>query len=120
MKTKIDIVEIEGVKYAPVNTYTPNADGLPFVIIRSADSGVTAGYLKRRDGTDVRLVGAFRIWKWAGAFTLFQMASEGVGRPQECKFSVTIDSVEILKVCEVLPCTDKAKENLEAVERCRK
>ncbi len=107
-------ITIDGTTYIP-KPPTDEKDR-PFVIIRSRDSGVTAGYLESRAGREVSLVHCFRIWQWSGAFTLLQMAQDGATG----KFSITADRMEILDACEVITCTAAAKAKLEGVERCRK
>lgn len=85
------------------------------VIVRGDRSGVFFGTLAERNGREVRLTNCRRLWYWDGAASNFQLASEGVKRPENCKFTVTINEIEILDAIEVLPCTDKAVKNIEEV-----
>ena len=62
---------------------------------------------------------ARRIWSWEGACSLSQMATEGVKRPKDCRFSVTVDELLILDAIEILTCTRAAEENLRAVPEWR-
>ena len=61
-------------------------EGLEHVIIRTYSAGVFAGYLVRREGMEVELKNARRLWRWSGAATLSQLAMEGVKNPNDCKF----------------------------------
>lgn len=57
-----------------------------------------------------------RLWHWKGAASLSQMAMEGVSCPNECKFSVYVNTKQILtNVIEVIECTSKATKNIKGV-----
>jgi hypothetical protein len=43
------------------------------------------------------------------------MAVEGVKKPHECKFSMAVPEITILGVCEIIPLTTEAKNNLYEV-----
>lgn len=58
-------------------------------------NGVFAGVLKKRDGKEVCLTGRRRIWYWDGASSISQIATEGVKRPNDCKFTVTVEEIII-------------------------
>lgn len=85
------------------------------VIVRGDRSGVFFGTLAERNGREVRLTNCRRLWYWDGAASNFQLAAEGVKRPENCKFTVTIEDIEILDAIEILPCTEKAVKNIEEV-----
>lgn len=85
------------------------------VIIRADRAGVFFGTLAKRDGREVELTSARRLWYWDGAASISQIAMEGVTRPRQCKFTMAVDSITILDVIEIIPCTDKAIENIESV-----
>ena len=51
-----------------------------FVIVRTYSAGVHVGTLAKRDGKEVMLNDARRIWSWKGAYTLHEIALAGVGR----------------------------------------
>lgn len=89
---------------------------LPYVIIRSAQAGVFAGYLKTIDDSTVQLTRSRRIWYWKGAASLSEMAVSGVACPDECKFPAEVENHTILSVCEILYATEKARKSIEAVK----
>lgn len=60
-----------------------------------------------------------RLWYWDGAASLSQMALEGVSKPDECKFTVTVPEMTILEVIEIIPCSDRAIASIEAVGEWR-
>ena len=86
------------------------------VIIRGDRSGVEFGELVEQNGNEVTLKNARRLWYWAGAASLSQLAMDGTKRPQDCKFTVTVSSITILDAVEIIPCTDKAIKSIEEVD----
>ena len=86
------------------------------VIIRGDRSGVEFGELVSQNGREVTLKNARRIWYWDGAASLSQLAKDGTAKPDECKFTVTVESITILDAIEIIPCTDKAIESIEGVK----
>lgn len=112
-------ITINGVEYVQAdsisNSYTKNEEGLEYVVVRTYSAGVHFGYLKSRDGKEVVLVQARRAWYWEGAFTLSQLAMEGVKKPENCKFSVVVDEILLTEAIEIIKCTDSAKQILQSV-----
>ncbi len=86
-----------------------------YYIVRSCDAGVFFGHIKERDGAEVTMTDARCLWYWSGAASLNQLANEGVKYPDDCMFTMAVDEIMILGVCEILPCTDAAVENIKAV-----
>lgn len=85
------------------------------VIIRANRTGVFYGTLTAKEGTEVELTDCRRIWYWTGAASLSEMALTGVAFPDKCRFTVTVKSIVILDVLEIIPCTDDAIESIESV-----
>lgn len=88
---------------------------MKFVIVRTYSAGVFAGELESRNGQEVVLRNARRIWYWDGAASLFQLAMEGTSKPENCKFTCEIDRVELLQAIEILDVTEKARESIKGV-----
>lgn len=86
------------------------------VIIRAYGAGVFYGTLSEVDGDTVELTGARRLWYWDGAASLSQLAAEGTTSPQNCKFTVPVESIVILKVIEIIPATEEAQKSIENVK----
>ena len=86
-----------------------------YVIVRTQSAGVFAGYLESRNGREVVLTNARRIWYWAGANSLSQLAMEGTSKPNECKFPCAVDRVELLEAIEILDTTAAARKSIEEV-----
>lgn len=109
-------IVINNVEYAPVGTVpAEKLDGMEYVIVRTYSAGVFAGYLKSRDGKEVVLINARRLWYWDGAASLSQLAMEGVSKPQNCKFPCAVDKILLTQVIEVLSTTEKAKKSIASV-----
>lgn len=85
------------------------------VIIRGDRSGVFFGELESRNGREVKLRNCRRLWYWDGACSISELAVNGTSRPENCKFTVVVDSIEILDAIEVIPCTEKAIKSIEDV-----
>lgn len=116
MKTK-EII-IDGIKYVPESSLisADKLDGMEYVLVRTYSAGVHVGYLEKEDGKEVTLRKSRRIWCWAGANTLSQLATEGTKKPSDCKFTVEVDSIRLKEAIEVIPCTKTAQESISSVD----
>ncbi len=87
------------------------------VIIRASQAGCFYGEILSRsdDGTRVTLKNARRLWYWAGAASLSQLAQEGTSKPASCKFPLSVDQQEVLGVIEVIQTTKAARKSIEGV-----
>lgn len=85
------------------------------VIIRTQSAGVFFGEIKERNGSEATIRNCRRLWYWEGAASLSQLALEGVKKPQNCKFTVTVDEITVLGVIEIIPCTEAAIESINNV-----
>ena len=84
-------------------------------IVRTYGAGVFLGKIIEKDGKEVRLANARRIWYWDGAASLSQLAMDGTSKPQNCKFPVAVPEVFLTEVIEIIPATEKAIASIEAV-----
>lgn len=85
------------------------------VIIRADRAGVFYGTLAKKDGTEVELKDCRRLWYWDGAASISEIALSGVTQPSSCKFSVTVPSIVVTGVIEIIPCTDAAITSINSV-----
>lgn len=118
MEQKINEIEINGVTYVPKGSVTqmaPKLDGMEYCMVRTYSAGVFAGYIESRNGKEAVLRNARRIWKWAGAASLSQLATDGTNSPNNCKFPVAVDKVTLTEVIEIIPITERAKKSIEGV-----
>jgi uncharacterized protein DUF6948 len=89
---------------------------MKYVIVRTYSAGVFAGELESKNGQEVVLKNARRIWYWDGAASLSQLAMEGTSKPENCKFPCEVERVELLQAIEILDVTDKAKNSIKSVK----
>jgi hypothetical protein len=89
---------------------------LPYVICRSYEAGVFAGYLKSKKDQEVVLEKARRLWYWDGASSLSELSVKGVSRPQNCKFPCEVPSITVMRVIEILPCSLVAQKSISEVK----
>ena len=90
------------------------------VIIRADQAGVFFGTLKEKNGNEVILENARRLWYWDGAASISQLAVDGTVEPNNCRFTVTVPEIAILGVIEIIPCTDKAIKSIEGVSEWKR
>ena len=86
-----------------------------YVIVRTYSAGVFAGTLKSREGREAVLTNARRIWYWAGAATLSELAERGTSKPADCKFPQPVAEVLLLEVIEILAVSPAARKSIESV-----
>ena len=84
-------------------------------MVRTYSAGVFAGVLQSRDGKEAVLTDARRIWYWAGAASLSQLAVDGTSKPSECKFPAAVSEVLLTEVIEIIPMTEKAVASIAKV-----
>lgn len=89
-------------------------------IVRCDRSGVFYGEIEGRDGKEIKMRNARCLWYWDGAATLLQLAAEGTTEPENCKFTMTVDSLVVLDAIEIIPCTDRAIKSIEAVKEWKR
>lgn len=87
-----------------------------YYVVRGEKSGIFAGEIINRNGQEVEMKNCRRLWYWDGACSISEIALNGVKRPQSCKFTVTIDNIEILDIIEILECTKEAEISIKGVK----
>ena len=115
METTVERMKINGVDYVREDSVQQEKLTADYVIVRTYTAGVFAGYLVKREGKEVELKRARRLWYWDGASSLSQLAVDGVCRPQNCKFPCEVEKIILTEAIEILPCTEKAKNSIEGV-----
>ena len=93
----------------------PRSKAVKKVIVRTYSAGVFAGELISRKGKEVELKNARRLWYWAGAASLSQLAQEGTSKPNDCKFPCAVDHVVLTETIEILDLTAKAAASIDGV-----
>lgn len=82
------------------------------VIVRTYSAGVHFGTLVARDGREVVLNTARRIWQWEGAFTLSAIAENGI---KKGRLSIAVPNILLTEAIEVIPCAENAAAGLAAM-----
>ena len=90
-----------------------------YVIVRTHSAGVFAGNLQCHKGQEVVLTDARRLWYWAGAASLSQLAVSGTSRPNDCKFPVAVSRIELLQAIEIIDVSAEAEVSIKGVEEWR-
>ena len=93
------VISIDGVDYVRATDAVTLG---PEVIVRTYSAGVHVGTLKSREGKEVVLLNARRVWHWQGAFTLNAMALTGVDR-KNSRISLAVPEITILEAIEIIP-----------------
>lgn len=84
-------------------------------MVRTYSAGVFAGELATQNGKECLLKNARRIWYWAGAASLSQLAMEGTKSPEKCKFPCAVGEVFLTEVIEIIPMSQRAIESIATV-----
>lgn len=88
-----------------------------YVVVRTYSAGVHVGTLASRDGREVTLAAARRIWSWRGANSLHEVAVAGVG--DGSRVSEPVPSVLLTEAIEVIECSPAGRASLEAAKWSR-
>jgi hypothetical protein len=117
----METIEINGeiyVKKSSIPKQSVNAveNDYPIYMVRTYSAGVFYGGLKSRNGKEVELTNARRVWKWSGAASLSQLAQTGTSKPNDCKFPQAVSEVILTEAIELIPMTEEAYKNLNGVK----
>ena len=84
-----------------------------YVIARCYNAGVHAGFVESVDGENVILRDSVRLWSWKakGGVALSGVAQNGLTRDKS-KLDTMNPLVYLTGVCELIPCSEKAKESI--------
>ena len=85
------------------------------VLVRGIQSGVYFGELVSQDKQEVEIKNVRNLWRWSGANTLLDLAENGAKSTGDCRFSNQVNSIILTDICEIVPCSDKKKKNIEGV-----
>ena len=86
-----------------------------YVVVRTYSAGVHVGTLEGREGTDLTLSDARRIWRWRGANTLNEIALHGLD-DEYCKVSEPVPSILLTEAIEIIPASKEAQEKLSRMK----
>ena len=85
-----------------------------YVIARCYAAGVHAGTVQSVDGENVILTDSIRLWSWKAkdGVALSGVAQNGIQK-DKCKLDSKNPLIYLSGVCELIPCSDKAKESID-------
>jgi hypothetical protein len=86
-----------------------------YVIVRTRSAGVFAGEVVERNGMEIELKNARRLYYWDGAATLSQLAMEGVKCPANCKFPCEVAYITLTEAIEIIPVAQPAQKIIREV-----
>ena len=121
MKTEINEIEINGVKYVPKDSVFSTAEslnGMPYVVCRFYSAGVFAGYLEKKtfekgETPSVILRKARRLWRWYGAQECTELARTGINNSTDNKICGAIEKIEVFNCIEISYATEAAQKTIE-------
>lgn len=90
-------------------------NGSFYKIVRTYSAGVFFGEIVSREGKEVVMKNARRIWYWEGAASLSQLAQSGTSKPDKCKFPEPVDKVLLTEAIEILDVTPQAARIIQSV-----
>lgn len=84
-----------------------------YYIVCGDRSGVFFGQIASRNGLEVELRNARKLWCCDGAFSVKELAVEelaveGVTNPSICRFTAVVPEIVITDAIQILLCSDKA------------
>ena len=85
-------------------------------IVRTYSAGVFFGEVVSRKGKEATIRNARRLWYWSGAASLSELAQRGTSKPTDCKFPISVDSITVTEVIEILDVTSRAAASIDGVK----
>ena len=83
----------------------------PYVVVRTFSAGVHVGELVSRNGQEVVLANASRVWRWRGANTLSELALHGASLTEHTRISEQVPSITLTQAIEIIE-AESARGNL--------
>ena len=91
-----------------------------YCVVRGESSGVFAGTVDAVENDRALLKNARRLWYWDGAASISQIAVDGTTAPENCKFTMPVESVVLLGVIEIIPTTKRAQDVIREVKEWKR
>lgn len=80
-------------------------------VVRTYSAGVHIGEVVAKSGTNVLLKDAVRLYKWTEAFTLSEVATQGVGSGS--RIAARVPLIELSQAIEIIPASATAQKTFE-------
>lgn len=84
-----------------------------YCIARCYSAGVHAGVVESVDGENVVLIDSRRLWNWKATEGVALSGVAQTGIQSGCKIDVENPVIYLTGVCELIPCTDKARKSID-------
>ena len=85
------------------------------VIVRSNLAGVFFGKLEAKDGEELTLSKARKLYYFSGANSVEDLANQGALNSSNCKITAPVDIIVISKFEQLLPCTKDSINQLNSI-----
>ena len=85
------------------------------VIVRSNLAGVFFGILTAKDGDELTLSKARKLYYFSGANTVEDLANQGALNSSDCKVTAPVDIIIISKFEQILPCSKNSINQLNSI-----
>jgi len=113
----IETIKINEVEYVRRDSIKPQVETMKnIVMVRTYSAGVHFGELVSREGKEVVLKNAHRVFYWTNACSLSQLAIQGSqNKNAENKISMAVPEIILTEAIEIIPMTKEAFDNLTAI-----
>ncbi len=96
-----------------------NTTKIKHVLVRTESAGCF--YVETLEDLDLKtatavMINARRLWYWDGAATLSELATQGVSKPENCKFPKVVPEEIVFGIIEIIPCSKKAIVTINEVK----
>lgn len=88
-----------------------------YVIARCYSAGVHAGTVVSVDGENCLLADSRRLWSWKARDGVALSGVAQAGVQSGCKIDVPNPEIYLTGVCELIPCSDSAKESINGFKK---
>ena len=85
-----------------------------YVLLRCKDAGVHTGTLASFKGDSATLANSRRLWQWKANAGIALSGVAQTGLVAGCKVDLLNETIALTGVIEVILCTKKAQENIDA------
>lgn len=97
----------------PTQSNTPHPFVGKYVIARCYSAGVHAGVVVSADGENVILTESRRLWSWKAKDGVALSGVAQNGLKSEGKVDTLNPEIALTGVCELIPCSAKARESID-------
>ena len=87
-----------------------------FSLVRMDRAGVFFGHIEEVDDKHIVMTNVRKIYYWAKAACVEQLAVDGEGDTRNAKYTIRVDRLMMMdKAIQIFECTDKATKSLNEV-----